>query len=145
MVDMDKIFHYYKRIRRYVNRTEFNVQSRGIQMSTTLFLSIELNHLDMIYRNLDGYVMDIVTKAYETNELEIWYNGELIKNEVDIEETELYINQNGEWRLNTCLHIEHEIDDIDEFVMRMKIDDFMIHSRMENKMIEVGVRGHRLI
>jgi len=114
-------------------------------MSTTLFLSIELSQLETDYRNLDGNTADIVSSEWKENELEIWYNGELMKNEVDIDETEIYITHDGKWKMTTCLYIESEIGNIEEFVDGLTVKDFMINSHMENKMIDASVVGCKMI
>ncbi|RKJ62044.1 hypothetical protein D7X33_26570 [Butyricicoccus sp. 1XD8-22] len=114
-------------------------------MSTVLYLSMDLEHLETAYLNLDGYVIDIVNGQWKSNQFELWYNGSLVRHRIDNETTEFYITKDGQCKLNTYLYIEDEIDNIERFVASVKINDFMINSHMENMMFDACIITHKLM
>lgn len=109
-------------------------------MSVALHLTLELEKFGTEYRNLDSAVMDIVNHRWEENKFDILVDGRLVRHDIDIDETEFYILKT-EYRLSTCILIDEHIDNMREFMSKMKINDFMINSYMENKMFNIKVKN----
>ena len=60
-------------------------------MAIALHVIIELEKFNTAYKNLDNFVMSIVNKNWEENRFEISVDGELVRHEIDMDETEYYI------------------------------------------------------
>ncbi|MCM3387342.1 hypothetical protein M3649_04235 [Ureibacillus chungkukjangi] len=112
-------------------------------MVVALHLVIELEKFNTDYKNLDSYVMDIVNRNWEENQFEITVDGKLVRHEIDMDETEYYILKT-EYLLNAIVIVNEEIADVDGFVSKMEINDFMINSHMENKMFNVKIKNVRV-
>jgi len=109
-------------------------------MAIALHVLLELEKFDTDYKNLDSYVMDIVNSKWEENQFEISVDGKLVRHEIDMDETEYYILKT-EYLLNAIVIVSDDIADVDEFVSKMQINDFMINSHMENKMFNVKIKN----
>lgn len=108
-------------------------------MTVALHLTLELEKFNTGYSNLDSYVMEIVNGNWEENQFEIMLDGELVRHEIDMDETEYYILKT-EYLLDAIVIID-DIVDVDGFVSKMEIKDFMINSHMENKMFNVTIKN----
>lgn len=113
-------------------------------MTIALHVVLELEKFGTEYLNLDYNVMNIINSQWAENQLEITFIDKLVRHEIDMDETNFYI-KTTEYLLNTIVMIDEKIADMDEFVTKMKINDFMINSHIENKMFDVKIKKVRVI
>lgn len=107
-------------------------------MTIVLHVRLELEKFDTDYSNLDNGVMTIVNHEWDENQFEITVDNELISHEIDMDETFYYIKE-GTPLLSTVILIFYTTDDLDEFIRKIKINDFMINSYLDNKMFDAKI------
>lgn len=107
-------------------------------MTIVLHVRLELEKFDTDYSNLDNGVMTIVNHEWDENQFEITVDNELISHEIDMDETFYYIKE-GTPLLSTVILIFYTTDDLDEFIRKIKTNDFMVSSYLDDKMFDVKI------
>lgn len=107
-------------------------------MTIVLHVRLELEKFDTDYSNLDNGVMTIVNHEWDENQFEIIVDSELISHEINMDETFYYIKE-GTPLLSTVIFIFYTTDDLEEFSRKIKINDFMINSYLDDKIFDVKI------
>lgn len=107
-------------------------------MTIVLHVRMKLEKFDTDYSNLDSGVMTIVNHEWDENQFEITIDNEIIRHEIDMDETFYYIKE-GVSILRTVIFIFNTVDDLDEIIRKIKIKDFMINSYLDDKMFDVHI------
>lgn len=107
-------------------------------MTIVLHVKLELEKFDTDYSNLDDGVMTIVNHEWDENQFEITVDNELISHEINMDETFYYIKE-GTPLLSTSILMFYTTDDLDKFDRKIKINDFMINSYLDDKIFDVKI------